>query len=182
MTEDLDTNTILAVRTIDSPVGLLKLVAEPEALTGVYFVTSKSVEDFPDETPVQYPILDETERQLREYFDGQRKEFDLPLNAPGTDFQQSVWLLLQEIPFGKTTSYGRLAAALGDVNKSRAVGLANGSNPISIIVPCHRVIGSDGSLTGFGGGLPNKQWLLIHEGATARTAIAPESTQFSLPF
>ncbi|NNE35224.1 MAG: methylated-DNA--[protein]-cysteine S-methyltransferase [Rhodothermales bacterium] len=167
---------------MESPVGALKLVAEANAITGVYFQASKSVADYPASTDRQYPILIEAERQLREYFDGERREFDLRLNPRGTKFQKSVWSLLEEIPFGKTTSYGRLAAALGDPNKSRAVGLANGSNPISIIVPCHRVIGSDGSLTGFGGGLPNKQWLLVHEGAASQTTLAKEITQYSLPF
>ncbi len=171
-----------SVRTIDSPVGMLKLVADNLGLAGVYFESSKSVERFPEKTQAQYAVLDIAEQQLSEYFNGTRKAFDIPLNPQGTEFQQSVWQLLSEIPFGQTTSYGRLAAALGDANKSRAVGLANGSNPISIVVPCHRVIGADGSLTGFGGGLPNKQWLLVHEGARVAARIAPTSTQISLPF
>jgi methylated-DNA-[protein]-cysteine S-methyltransferase len=103
-------------------------------------------------------------RQLREYFAGHRKVFDLPLALHGTEFQKRVWLQLTKIPFGETWSYGQLAKRLDNPNACRAVGLANGRNPIAVIVPCHRVIGADGSLTGFGGGLPRKQWLLAHEG------------------
>lgn len=170
------------IRTIQSPVGKLRLVTDSDAVTGIYFEQSRSVVDYPDRTEHQPRILDELERQLTEYFRKERRSFDLPLNPAGTPFQQSVWSLLQEIPFGQTTTYGRLASALGDPNKSRAVGLANGSNPISIVVPCHRVIGADGSLTGFGGGLPNKQWLLIHEGAQGVASLAREATQYTLPF
>jgi methylated-DNA-[protein]-cysteine S-methyltransferase len=108
-------------------------------------------------------ILDEAVRQLDEYFAGARTEFDLPLDPLGTAFQQSAWNQLRTIPYGQTISYAYQARALGDVNKSRAVGAANGKNPIGIIVPCHRVVGSDGSLTGFAGGIESKAWLLDHE-------------------
>ncbi len=101
--------------------------------------------------------------QMDAYFAGTRHNFDLPLNLQGTEFQRSVWHGLCEIPFGETISYGELARRLGNPKAMRAVGLANGRNPISIIVPCHRVIGADGSLTGYGGGLPMKKWLLEHE-------------------
>jgi methylated-DNA-[protein]-cysteine S-methyltransferase len=111
----------------------------------------------------------DTIRQLRAYFAGELTEFDLPLSLIGTDFQLRVWQMLQTIPYGETTSYGHLARRLGNPNASRAVGLANGSNPIPIIVPCHRVIGSNGSLVGYGGGLPNKR------------PAAPESRQRRLP-
>lgn len=110
-------------------------------------------------------MLDRAERQLMEYFDGTRTTFDLPLEPSGTEFQLRVWELLRRIPYGVTTSYGVLARKLGDPQKSRAVGAANGANPIPIIVPCHRVVGSNGELTGFGGGLERKRWLLEHEGA-----------------
>jgi methylated-DNA-[protein]-cysteine S-methyltransferase len=107
--------------------------------------------------------LPEAIRQLGEYFTGQRRKFDLPLRLHGTEFQQRVWNVLREIPYGVTWSYGELARRIDNPNASRAVGLANGRNPISILVPCHRVIGADGSLTGYGGGLERKRWLLAHE-------------------
>lgn len=106
-------------------------------------------------------------RQVQEYCAGQRRNFDLDLAPHGTGFQQKVWKALLQIPFGRTTSYGALAAKLGQPGAARAVGLANGSNPIGLIVPCHRVIGSDGSLTGYGGGLPLKRALLAHEAKVA---------------
>jgi methylated-DNA-[protein]-cysteine S-methyltransferase len=104
--------------------------------------------------------------QLIEYFDGRRREFDVPLDPHGTEFQLSVWQVLRTIPYGTTITYGEQARALGDANKARAVGAANGRNPISVIVPCHRVVGGNGSLTGFAGGLDAKSWLLSHERAT----------------
>ncbi len=110
------------------------------------------------------PIIDCCHQQLTEYFLGQRASFNLPLDAEGTEFQQKVWQKLYQIPFGESWSYGQLARAIGNKNASRAVGAANGKNPISIIVPCHRVIGANGSLTGYAGGLAAKQWLLKHEG------------------
>jgi methylated-DNA-[protein]-cysteine S-methyltransferase len=110
-------------------------------------------------------LLDRVEAQLDEYFAGKRTTFDLPLEPRGTDFQLSVWELLRKIPYGVTTSYGELARRLGEPKASRAVGAANGANPIPIIVPCHRVVGSKGELTGFGGGIERKRWLLEHEGA-----------------
>ena len=113
---------------------------------------------------------------IQAYFDGDLTAIDkLPVKTGGTPFQREVWRLLRRIPAGKTTTYGKLAARLGVPNAARAVGMANGANPIGVIVPCHRVIGSDASLTGYGGGLPRKQWLLTHEGAAFRTpATSPE--------
>jgi methylated-DNA-[protein]-cysteine S-methyltransferase len=111
-------------------------------------------------------------RQLQAYFAGKRHEFDLPLRMEGTEFQQRVWQELRRIPFGETRSYGQLAKRLNNPNGSRAVGLANGRNPIAIIVPCHRVIGADGSLTGFGGGIDRKEWLLSHEGHPGTRELA----------
>jgi methylated-DNA-[protein]-cysteine S-methyltransferase len=105
---------------------------------------------------------------MDEYFNGNRKTFDLPLDLQGTDFQKKVWLELQKIPFGKTISYKELSLRLGDIKAIRAVAAANGANPVSIIVPCHRVIGSNGSLTGYAGGLWRKQWLLDHESSALR--------------
>jgi methylated-DNA-[protein]-cysteine S-methyltransferase len=111
----------------------------------------------------RHPILLETERQLMEYFAGRRTEFELPLEPCGTEFQVKVWRALREVPFGETRSYLDLARAVGSSKASRAVGVANGKNPLSIIVPCHRVVGSDGSLTGFAGGLQTKAKLLALE-------------------
>jgi O-6-methylguanine DNA methyltransferase len=109
---------------------------------------------------------------IEAYFDGDLTAIDkLPVKTGGTPFQREVWRLLRLIPAGKTTTYGKLAARLGAPNAARAVGMANGANPIGVIVPCHRVIGSDASLTGYGGGLPRKQWLLTHEGAAFRTPV-----------
>ena len=107
--------------------------------------------------------LDQAERELAEYFEGTRRSFDVALDPDGTPFQRSAWQVLRTIPYGATMSYGEQAAALGDPNRARAVGAANGRNPISIIVPCHRVVASSGALTGFAGGLDTKQWLLAHE-------------------
>lgn len=149
----------------ESPVGPLTLVMEAGSLTGVFFAEHRHDPQLP--TGVVWstePFLD-VRLQLDGYFAGTRQEFDLPLKASGTDFQQRVWAELLQIPFGVITTYGELAARLGDRQASRAVGLANGKNPISIIVPCHRVLGADGSLTGYGGGLDRKLWLLRHEGA-----------------
>jgi methylated-DNA-[protein]-cysteine S-methyltransferase len=110
-------------------------------------------------------VLAQAKLQLTEYFAGSRQSFDLPLEPEGTEFERKVWDLLRAIPFGATTSYGALAKQLGDLTLARAVGAANGANPIPIIVPCHRVIGSNGDLVGFGGGIERKEWLLKHEGA-----------------
>jgi methylated-DNA-[protein]-cysteine S-methyltransferase len=113
----------------------------------------------PEWRPADEPFAD-VRRQLSEYFDGERDEFDVPLGMTGTPFQRRVWQALQRIPYGETTTYGELARRLGRPSASRAVGLANGRNPIAVIVPCHRVIGSDGSLTGYGGGVERKRLLL----------------------
>ena len=145
-----------AYTTVDSPIGELLLTAEDGALTRLYMSPFHL-----DSAWVHDPAaLAEPARQLAEYFAGERTEFELELRPAGTVFQQAVWELLLGIPYGKTTSYGALALELGDPRKVRAVGLANGRNPISIVIPCHRVIGADGSLTGYGGGLPRKRHLL----------------------
>jgi len=149
---------------IDSPVGELTLTASDTALTGVYFPTSRHGRP-PQPDGARSDVLDRVRSQLEEYFAGTRQTFDLPLAPTGTPFQLQVWELLRRIPYGATTSYGALARQLGDPTASRAVGAANGQNPIPIIVPCHRVIGANGDLTGFGGGIERKRWLLQHEGA-----------------
>ena len=150
---------------VDSPIGRLLLVSDGTALTGLYTNPSREVQSTQgwEEDAAIEPLV-ETARQLSEYFAGTRREFDLPLRLHGTVFQKRVWQELTEIPYGTTWSYGQLAKRLGNPNASRAVGLANGQNPISILVPCHRVIGANGSLTGYGGGLERKSWLLAHEG------------------
>ncbi|HEX5160807.1 MAG TPA: methylated-DNA--[protein]-cysteine S-methyltransferase [Steroidobacteraceae bacterium] len=144
-----------------SPVGRLRLIASGIALVGIWFEQGRdAARGRGDLVEASSPVLERTRRQLEEYFAAQRREFDLPLDPRGTDFQRRVWKRLLDIPYGETTTYGKLATDLGDAKASRAVGLANGSNPIPIVIPCHRVIGADGSLTGFGGGLTIKQQLL----------------------
>ncbi|MFT3838734.1 MAG: methylated-DNA--[protein]-cysteine S-methyltransferase [Myxococcaceae bacterium] len=161
----------LFTKTMTSPVGPLRLFADDEALVGVYFSKTK---DEPPEGAKQvksHPMLDRAERELREYFAGKRKDFDVPLRPQGTDFQRQVWKQLSRIPFGERISYAELAKRIGNPKAMRAVGSANGCNPIPIIVPCHRVVGADGSLTGFGGGIANKRILLDHEQVVLGNAV-----------
>jgi methylated-DNA-[protein]-cysteine S-methyltransferase len=163
---------------VESPIGRLMLTTDGTALTGLYMNLYRNK---PSKLPgvgddwIQNATIDPlpaAARQLKEYFAGKRREFDLPLRMEGTEFQQRVWRELTKIPFGETRSYGQLAKRLNNPNGSRAVGLANGRNPIAIIVPCHRVIGADGSLTGFGGGIDRKEWLLTHEGQPVTGELA----------
>jgi methylated-DNA-[protein]-cysteine S-methyltransferase len=150
-----------------SPLGLLKLAATTDFVCGLSFVEEKMANEAEKETEnVSFlpPFLQICTQQLDEYFAHIRKEFTLPLFPQGTDFQQTVWQELQKIPFGTTISYMMLAKRLGNEKVIRAAGTANGKNPIAIIIPCHRVIGADGSLTGYAGGLHRKKWLLEHEG------------------
>ena len=156
----------------DSPIGRLLLHSDGETLTGLYMDAHKQRRR--PETGIESAgagPLPVAIRQLSEYFAGERRQFDLPLRLEGTDFQRRVWHELTEIPYGETWSYGELARRIGNTKASRAVGLANGSNPISILVPCHRVIGANGSLTGYGGGMERKKWLLAHEGLAAFGAV-----------
>jgi methylated-DNA-[protein]-cysteine S-methyltransferase len=150
---------------LDSPVGRLLLAGGRESLTRVHFQSGPrplhpAADWIASAAPFRAAIA-----QLGEYFAGERRRFDLPLSPRGTEFQRRVWRALREIPYGRTISYGELARRIGNPSASRAVGLANGANPLPIIVPCHRVIGADGSLTGFGGGLSIKRKLLALEGA-----------------
>jgi methylated-DNA-[protein]-cysteine S-methyltransferase len=155
----------LFYKVIESPVGQLILIANESKLVGIKFDYKKE-----EELPVNFvkqdihSILRNTEIQLDDYFRGKRQKFELPLSMSGTDFQKKVWGKLLDIPFGETISYQELAKRVGDKKKARAVGNANGKNPLPIIVPCHRVIAKDGSLGGFGGGLPIKRYLLELEG------------------
>jgi methylated-DNA-[protein]-cysteine S-methyltransferase len=162
---------------VDSPVGRLLVTGSSDgaALTGLYMMDSgghpMAIEPGWVHRPGGFAVA-AAAAQLAEYFAGKRTTFELPLAPRGTSFQLAVWEQLTLIPYGETSSYGEVAHALGkSLLASRAVGLANGRNPISIIVPCHRVIGADGSLTGYGGGLDRKEWLLRHEGALTEVAV-----------
>jgi methylated-DNA-[protein]-cysteine S-methyltransferase len=156
---------------VDTPIGPLTLVASGRGLRAVMWpdeelgrVRLDATDAAAAGTPAE-AILQTASEQLGQYFDGERTTFDVALDPVGTDFQQTAWAALRTIPYGETISYGEQAARLGDRRKARAVGAANGRNPISIIVPCHRVVGSTGALTGFAGGLSTKAWLLDHERA-----------------
>ncbi|MDQ2657719.1 MAG: methylated-DNA--[protein]-cysteine S-methyltransferase [Bacteroidota bacterium] len=144
-----------------SPVGILQITSLNDKITGVQFV-----DDERSESNVT-PVIGQCIRELEEYFLRGRKFFDVELLLTGSEFQNKVWNELLTIQYGKTTSYLQVAIGIGDINSVRAVGLANGQNPIAIIVPCHRVIGKDGELVGYGGGMDKKLWLLQHEGAFA---------------
>lgn len=151
---------------IKTPLGVAKLEGDSDGLTAIIVLNTE--EPLTDIIPES---LEDAVYQLKEYFEGQRKQFDLKLNPEGTDFQQQVWNALQEIPFGKTVSYLQLSKTLGDPKAIRAVAAANGKNPLWIVVPCHRVIGSDGSLTGYAGGLHRKKWLLEHESPAKQQSL-----------
>ena len=148
---------------IDSPIGPLTLVGEGAALLGLYFDGHLRTPRLTDRGPRVDDGFEAVEKQLGEYFAGTRREFDLELAPRGSAFERQVWALLTKIPFGETRTYGQLAAELGDPGAAQAVGNANGWNPISVIVPCHRVVGTSGSLTGYAGGLTRKRFLLSLE-------------------
>lgn len=159
--------TPYAFTEMPSPVGRLKLVASERGLVAVLWEKER-----PNRVPLpalreqpDHPILRQAREQLADYFAGKHTDFTVPLDPVGTDFQKSVWEALRTIPFGETRSYADVATQIGRPTATRAVGAANGRNPISILTPCHRVIGSGGALTGFAGGLDAKTWLLRHEGA-----------------
>ncbi|MFM0132229.1 methylated-DNA--[protein]-cysteine S-methyltransferase [Paraburkholderia sediminicola] len=164
-----------AYKLMNSPVGELKLVANGNRLAAILWENDKPNRvRLPERVEAdERPILIETERQLNEYFAGTRDRFDLELDFQGTDFQKKVWAALLTIPFGETRSYSDIATQIGNINAVRAVGAANGRNPISIVAPCHRVIGASGDLTGFAGGLANKMFLLsLEAGQTSLEAAA----------
>ncbi len=149
--------------TVSSPVGQLKIVASDKGVAGILWEKDAEEEFFPQASIKRsqaHACVREAKSQLKEYFQRRRTQFQLPLDPRGTSFQLKSWEVLKTIPYGETISYAEQARRLGDVKKARAVGMANGKNPISIIVPCHRVIGKSGNLTGFGGGLNAKQFLL----------------------
>lgn len=151
---------------IKSPLGFTKIVGDANGITSVSILNSK--EEVSNAIPV---VLKDAVHQLNSYFEGTLKQFTLKLNPEGSVFQKKVWHLLETIPYGKTLSYLELSKQLGDVKAIRAVANANGKNPLWIIIPCHRVIGSDGSLTGYAGGLHRKQWLLQHESPVKQTSL-----------
>jgi len=157
---------ILYYKTIPSPVGSLRLMASDKGLCAVLFDSGRYNRVFFDgglERSDDHPVLKQAEKQLKEYFAGKRQKFDVPLDMRGSVFQIRAWRELQKISYGGTISYGEQAKRMGDANKARAAGMANGRNPLCIVVPCHRVIGASGGLTGFGGGLKTKEFLLQHE-------------------
>ncbi len=152
---------------IDSPLGAMPCARDDEGIVTLLLPHGRSGAEPAPDWVRDDAAFDDVRTQLAEYFAGTRTTFDLPLHLIGSAFQRKVWAALLEIPCGETTSYGELAAAIGVPGAARAVGLANGQNPVPIIVPCHRVIGANGSLTGYGGGLDAKRWLLTHEAAQA---------------
>jgi methylated-DNA-[protein]-cysteine S-methyltransferase len=152
---------------VAAPIGRLIVASDGSAVAGVWMANASPSDDQWERRRGTDLVLAEARRELLAYFDGTLREFRVPLAPNGTEFQRRVWTALTHIPYGTTISYADLARRLGNLMAVRAVGAANGRNPIPIIVPCHRVIGSDGSLTGFGGGLDRKRWLLHHEGALA---------------
>jgi len=151
---------------IHTPLGIAKLEGDESGLASITVLN----DDIPASTVIP-ELLEDAVYQLQEYFDGQRESFSLKLSPNGTDFQKRVWDALQDIPYGKTISYLELSKTLGDVKAIRAVAAANGKNPLWIVIPCHRVIGSDGSLTGYAGGLHRKKWLLDHESPAKQQSL-----------
>ena len=151
---------------IETPLGVAKIKGDENGVTSITILNSK--ETITDNIP---EVLEDTVYQLREYFKEERKEFQLKLNPEGTDFQKRVWKALEEIPYGKTVSYSQLSKTLGDPKAIRAVAAANGKNPLWIVIPCHRVLGSDGSLTGYAGGLARKKWLLALESPAKQQSL-----------
>jgi methylated-DNA-[protein]-cysteine S-methyltransferase len=158
-------NSLASLKIIDSPIGLLALVAAESALRAILFESQFRDAGLAELRQAPDPVLESAATQLAEYFEGRRSQFELSLAPRGTAFQRQVWDALAEIPFGQTRSYADIANRLGRPTATRAVGAANGRNPLPIVVPCHRVIGADGSLTGFAGGLDAKRFLLQLEAA-----------------
>ncbi len=173
----------LPARSLDAPIGHLTLYASERGLRALRLPEERHplalACDRDAADPAAAAILDLAARELSEYFAGTRRDFTVPLDPVGTAFQRAVWTMLTTIPYAVTWSYGQLARAIERPAASRAVGAANGRNPLAIIVPCHRVIGSDGAATGYGGGLPTKRWLLEHEARSAGGArLAPQASLF----
>ena len=160
-----------STKQLDSPIGRLRLVATDEGLSHLLFDQQVGEDMDSDGDPAEaddHPVLAAATTQLAEYFAGRRQEFDIPLDLSGTEFQRAAWSALANVPFGETRSYRQQAEAIGRPKAVRAIGAANGRNPVPIVLPCHRIVGSDGSLTGYGGGLPIKEYLLNHEQAQSQ--------------
>ena len=160
-----------STKQLDSPIGRLRLVATDQGLSHLLFdqQVGEDLESAGDEVEADdHPVLAAATAQLAEYFAGRRQEFDIPLDLTGTEFQRAAWSALASVPFGETRSYRQQAEAIGRPKAVRAIGAANGKNPVPIVLPCHRIVGSDGSLTGYGGGLPIKEFLLNHEQAQSQ--------------
>ena len=160
-----------STKQLDSPIGRLRLVATDQGLSHLLFdqQVGEDLESDGDEVEADdHPVLAAATAQLAEYFAGRRQEFDIPLDLSGTEFQRAAWSALANVPFGETRSYRQQAEAIGRPKAVRAIGAANGKNPVPIVLPCHRIVGSDGSLTGYGGGLPIKEYLLNHEQAQSQ--------------
>ena len=160
-----------STKQLDSPIGRLRLVATDQGLSHLLFDQQVGEDPDSDGDAVEaddHPVLAAATTQLAEYFAGRRQEFDIPLDLTGTEFQRAAWSALASVPFGETRSYRQQAEAIGRPKAVRAIGAANGKNPVPIVLPCHRIVGSDGSLTGYGGGLPIKEFLLNHEQAQSQ--------------
>ncbi|HPR40273.1 MAG TPA: methylated-DNA--[protein]-cysteine S-methyltransferase [Oscillospiraceae bacterium] len=155
---------MMNVMYLETPIGLIRAADQDGFLTELDFVREKETEAYSNDSAV----LKETERQLQMYFSGKRRDFDLPVRTEGTVFQKAVWNALREIPYGEAKTYGEIAAAVGKPGAARAVGSACHHNPVSIVIPCHRVLGASGKLTGYGGGLEKKEFLLDLEGVSYR--------------
>ncbi len=156
---------------VKSPVGPLRLIGDDDGVRGIFFPDHKPAPNFDSDVVVGgHRLLDRVAAELEAYFAGTLKKFTVPLRGRGTEFQQDVWNALVKIPYGETRTYAQVAEAVGDVDAVRAVAAAIGRNPVSILVPCHRVIGADGALTGYAGGVTIKRWLLDHEAKVAGTA------------
>jgi methylated-DNA-[protein]-cysteine S-methyltransferase len=168
-------STIEYFTTLETPIGELLLASDGTALTGLFLHGPKPSAARNGDHGRRDKVLAAAREELIAYCEGTRQTFSVPLAPQGTSFQQRVWRALLDIPFGETESYGQLARRIGSPNAARAVGLANGKNPIAIIIPCHRVIGTSGALVGYGGGLPRKRWLLEHE-ARCRTSVPAEGS------
>ena len=160
-----------STKQLDSPIGRLQLVATDQGLSHLLFDQQLGKDSELDGDSAEsdtHPVLAAATAQLEEYFAGRRQEFDIPLDLTGTEFQRAAWSALASVPFGETRSYRQQAEAIGRPKAVRAIGAANGKNPVPIVLPCHRIVGSDGSLTGYGGGLPIKVYLLNHEQTQVR--------------
>lgn len=167
----------LCYTVVASPLGEIRLVAQGDALTGVYFATHRKAQMAPRRDD-RHHVLTQAAQELSEYFAGGRKVFTTALALHGTEFQCAVWQALLSIPYGERRSYAQIASAAGNPQAVRAVGAANACNPLSIIVPCHRVVGADGSLTGYAGGMAAKRWLLEFEQAHSQKAGRPAMLDF----